>query len=97
MRIAVCVKQVPDTESKIRLSGDGNQIDTTGIKWIMNPYDEHAVEEAIKIRDANAGSTIQVFTAGPKSRAAEVLRTALARWAPMRAYLLMRQKLQTTI
>jgi electron transfer flavoprotein beta subunit len=78
MRIAVCVKQVPDTETKIKVTGDGSQIDTTGIKWVMNPYDEHAVEEAIKTRDANAGSTIQVFTVGPKSRAAEVLRTALA-------------------
>lgn len=78
MRIAVCVKQVPDTETKIKVAPDGSQIDTTGIKWIMNPYDEHAVEEAIKIRDANAGSTIMVFTAGPKSRATEVLRTALA-------------------
>lgn len=78
MRIAVCVKQVPDTETKIKIAPDGSQIDTMGIKWIMNPYDEHAVEEAIKIRDANPGSTIQVFTVGPKARATEVLRTALA-------------------
>ena len=78
MKIAVCVKQVPDTETKIKLSGDQNQIDATGIKWVMNPYDENAVEESLKIRDQNAGSQVFVFTAGPKSRAQEVLRTALA-------------------
>lgn len=78
MKIAVCVKQVPDTETKIKLAGDGSQIDTAGIKWVMNPYDENAVEESLKLRDANSGSTVTVFTVGPKARASEVLRTALA-------------------
>lgn len=78
MKIFVCVKQVPDTETKIKLLSDNSGIDTAGIKWVMNPYDEFAVEEAIKLRDANPGAAVHVITLGPKSRAQEVLRTALA-------------------
>jgi electron transfer flavoprotein beta subunit len=78
MRIAVCIKQVPDTETKIKLKPDGSGIDATGVKWIVNPYDEYAIEEGIKLKEANAGSQVFVFTVGPKSRASEALRTALA-------------------
>jgi electron transfer flavoprotein beta subunit len=78
MRIAVCVKQVPDTETKIKIKPDGSGIDPAGIKWVVNPYDEHAIEEAIKLRDAQPGSQVFVFTVGPKSRSGEALRTALA-------------------
>lgn len=76
MNILVCIKQVPDTETKIKLSGDG--IDTAGIKWIMNPYDEFAVEEALKLKAAKPETQVHVVTVGPKTRAVEVLRTALA-------------------
>ncbi len=75
MNIYVCIKQVPDTETKIKLSGDG--IDTAGIKWIMSPYDEFAVEEALRLREKNAGSTVTVVSAGP-ARVVETIRTALA-------------------
>lgn len=78
MKIFVCIKQVPDTETKIKITPDQNGIDTAGIKWVMNPYDEYAVEEAVKLRDANAGSQVWVLSAGPKSRVVESLRTALA-------------------
>ncbi|MFN7825182.1 MAG: electron transfer flavoprotein subunit beta/FixA family protein [Pseudobdellovibrionaceae bacterium] len=78
MKIFVCVKQVPDTETKIKIGPDGASIDTTTIKWVMNPYDEFAVEEAVKTKEANAGAQVFVVTAGPKKRAGEVLRTALA-------------------
>lgn len=78
MRIAVCIKQVPDTETKLKLKADGSGIDVTGIKWVVNPYDEHAIEEAIKTRDANAGSQVIVFSLGPKPRVLESLRTSLA-------------------
>ena len=77
MKIFVCVKQVPDTETKIKIGAD-NQIDPTGVKWVMNPYDEYAVEEAVKLKEKNAGAQVLVATVGPKSRATEVLRTALA-------------------
>src|SRR3954464_9559115 len=79
MNIFVCIKQVPDTETKIRVKADASGIETNDIKWIMNPYDEFAVEEALKLRDKLAdGSTVTVMTLGPKARAVEVLRTALA-------------------
>ncbi|PWU19609.1 MAG: electron transfer flavoprotein subunit beta [Bdellovibrio sp.] len=78
MKIFVCVKQVPDTETKVRIAADGLSIDNTAIKWVMNPYDEFAVEEAIKIRDLNAGSQTIVIGLGPKKRVPDSLRTALA-------------------
>src|SRR5476651_1200854 len=79
MNIIVCLKQVPDTETKVRLKSDGSGIESTDIKWIMNPYDEFAVEEALKLRDKLAdGSAVTVVTLGPKARAVEVLRTGLA-------------------
>lgn len=78
MKFFVCVKQVPDTETKIKLSVDGKSIDTSAIKWIVNPYDEFAIEEAVKLRDANPGSQAWVVTVGPKRRTVEALRTALA-------------------
>lgn len=77
MKIFVCVKQVPDTETKIKIAADGKSIDTAGIKWILCPYDEFAVEEAIRFKEKNAGATVTVVTAGP-DRAVEALRTALA-------------------
>ncbi|MFN7685488.1 MAG: electron transfer flavoprotein subunit beta/FixA family protein [Oligoflexia bacterium] len=77
MNIFVCIKQVPDTETKIKLNADNSGIDTTGIKWILSPYDEFAVEEALRLREKNAGSTVTVLSAGP-TRVVEALRTALA-------------------
>lgn len=78
MKIFVCLKQVPDTETKIKVLPDQSGIDSAGIKWVMNPYDEHAVEEAIKFREKNAGAQVFAVTCGPKARAVECLRTALA-------------------
>src|SRR6476659_4162659 len=77
MNIYVCIKQVPDTETKIKLNGDQSGIDTAGIKWIMSPYDELAVEEALRLKEKNAGSTVTVLSAGP-TRVVDALRTALA-------------------
>lgn len=78
MKIFVCIKQVPDTETKVKIGSDKTSIDTTSVKWVMNPYDEYAVEEAVKTRDANAGSQVWVVSVGPKKRTVESLRTALA-------------------
>lgn len=78
MKVYVCIKQVPDTETKIKLKSDASGIDTAGVKWVMNPYDEFAVEEAIKLRDAGKATGVTVFSVGPKSRVVDALRTALA-------------------
>jgi len=77
MNIYVCIKQVPDTETKIKLNGDSSGIDPGGIKWIMSPYDEFAVEEALRLKEKNAGSTVTVLSAGPTC-VVEAFRTALA-------------------
>ena len=79
MRIFVCIKQVPDTETKLKLKPDGSGIDETGIKWVMNPYDEFAVEEAIKLKEARGNTPqVTVVSVGPKARVGDALRTALA-------------------
>lgn len=76
MNIIACVKQVPDTESQIRVKPDGSGIDVTGIKWVMNPYDEFGVEESLKIKEKSGGE-VTIISVGP-ARALETIRTALA-------------------
>ncbi len=78
MKVFVCIKQVPDTETKIKLRADLAAIDSAGVKWVMNPYDEYAVEEALKMREAGKCTSVIVVSLGPKSRVTECLRTALA-------------------
>jgi electron transfer flavoprotein beta subunit len=78
MKIFVCIKQVPDTETKIKITPDLKGIDSVGIKWVINPYDEYAIEEALKLRESQPGTQVWALTVGPKSRANDSLRTALA-------------------
>lgn len=77
MNIFVCVKQVPDTETKITPSGDGSFIETASIKWIMNPYDEFAVEQALLVKAANPAANVTVVRVG-STKDTEALRTAMA-------------------
>lgn len=77
MKILALVKQVPDTETKIRIKGDSSGIEDGDIKYIMSPYCEFAVEEAIKTKEKNPGSEATVMTVGG-DKAVDVLRTALA-------------------
>jgi electron transfer flavoprotein beta subunit len=78
LKIVVLTKSVPDTESKIKINADGSAIDTQGLKYVMNPYDEYAVEEAIRIRERlKDDTTVIAISMGP-DRAVDVLRTALA-------------------
>src|SRR2546425_11643024 len=56
MKIAVCVKRVPDTETRVKVAPDGKSLDEAGVKFILNPYDEFAVEEALRRKEqAGAG------------------------------------------
>ncbi|MCB9094824.1 MAG: electron transfer flavoprotein subunit beta/FixA family protein [Halobacteriovoraceae bacterium] len=77
MNIFVCVKQVPDTETKVQPNSDGSFIETNAIKWIMNPYDEFAVEQALLVKAANSDSTVTVLRVG-SVKDTEALRTAMA-------------------
>ncbi len=77
MKIAVCLKRVPDTTTKIVIAAGGTSIDETGVKFVPNPYDEFAVEEAIKLKDAaGAGETVVISLGGDAAQ--ETMRTALA-------------------
>jgi electron transfer flavoprotein beta subunit len=74
MNILVCLKQTFDTEERIVLE-DG-QISEDGVEFVINPYDEYAVEEAIKLKEEHGGE-VTVITVGPE-RAEQALRTAMA-------------------
>ena len=76
MNIAVCIKQVPDTETKIKISGDKKWIEESEINFILNPYDEFAIEEALKTKEQHGGD-ITVISLGPP-RITTAIRTALA-------------------
>jgi len=76
MNIYVMVKQVPDTETKIKLADGGKSVDTADVKWIMNPYDEFAVEEALKLKDVFGGDVVVVSLGA--DRVVDAMRTALA-------------------
>jgi electron transfer flavoprotein beta subunit len=71
------LKQVPDTETQIKVASDGKSIETGDIKWVMNPYCEFGVEEALRIAKQLGGSKVTVISVGP-ARVVEALRTALA-------------------
>ena len=55
MNSVVCIAQVPDTETRIKIAPDGRHIDETGVKFIVSPYDEYALEEAIRAKEKQAG------------------------------------------
>lgn len=76
MKILVCLKQVPDTESKIKIAVDAKQIDTQEIKWITSPYDEYAIEEALRIKERMT-ATVTTISVG-EDRAKDMLRNSLA-------------------
>ncbi len=76
MEILVLLKQVPATESMIAIADDGVSIKSDGLKYVINPYDELAVEEALQIRQDQGGS-VTIVSVGP-AKAAEAIRTALA-------------------
>ena len=76
MNIAVCVKQVPDTEAKIKISDNKKHIDESEINFILNPYDEFAVEEALKTKESLDGE-VTIISLGP-DRVTSAIRNALA-------------------
>jgi electron transfer flavoprotein beta subunit len=77
MKTVVCIKRVPDTEARIKIAGDKQSIDTAGIKYIISPYDEFALEAALRLREAKGEGEVIVITVG-ESSSGEQLRSALA-------------------
>lgn len=78
MEIVVCVKPVPDAETRLRASTDGTTLDIEAVKFVLAGYDESAVEQALLLKEANPGSKVHVVSAGPPPRTEEVLRASLA-------------------
>jgi len=79
VKCIVCMTHVPDTASVIKIGADGKHIDESGIKWIVSPYDEYALEEALLLTESKGGE-VTVVTYGPQ-RAEQGLRECLARGA----------------
>lgn len=77
MKIAICVKAVPDTETKIAIAGDKLNIDFTGVRFIVSPYDEFALEEALRLKEKHGGETTAISMGG--NEVTDVLRDAIAR------------------
>jgi electron transfer flavoprotein beta subunit len=77
MKILVAIKQVPDTATQVKIAGDAKSIETAGITWIVSPYDEFAVEEALRIKEKRGQGEVVAVTMGPE-RAKEALRSCLA-------------------
>jgi electron transfer flavoprotein beta subunit len=76
MKLAVCVKQVPDTETRIRIAPDGKGLVESDINWIVSPYDEFAIEEALRQKEKHGGEVV-LISLGP-DRVQQALRTGLA-------------------
>ena len=76
MKIVVCVKQVPDTEARIKIAPDGKGIGESDLNWIVSPYDEIALEEALKLKEARGGEVV-LISVGPE-RVQAALRNGLA-------------------
>ncbi len=77
MKILVMVKQVPDTATQVKVGSDPRAIDTAGVTWIVSPYDEYAVEEALRIKEKRGQGEVVAVSLGP-DRVKEALRSCLA-------------------
>ena len=77
MKILVCIKQVPDMESKFKVNAEANWYDGTDLAWRMNEYDEYAVEQAVQLKQHVGESDLTVLCIGPQ-RVQETMKKALA-------------------
>ncbi len=77
MKIIVPVKRVVDYNVKVRVKGDGSGVELTNVKMSMNPFDEIAVEEALRLKEAGKAQEVICVSIGP-AQSAETIRTGLA-------------------
>ncbi|MBI5509783.1 MAG: electron transfer flavoprotein subunit beta/FixA family protein [Deltaproteobacteria bacterium] len=96
MKYLVTVKSVEDPEIKIKIKPDGTSIETDQVKYVVNPFDEIAVEEALRLRDAAGGGEVVAVTIGRKD-AQQQLRTALAMGADRGVHVVCDQPLDPTL
>lgn len=77
MKTAVCIKRVPDSETRVKIAADGKSLDEAGVKFALNPYDEFAVEEGLRRKEKAGAGEVVVISLG-SAAAQETIRTALA-------------------
>ena len=77
MRFLVCIKQVPDSTTRVKVAPDGRSIVTDGVTWSISPYDEYAIELALEHKDTAADTVVSVISVGG-ARTKDALRQALA-------------------
>ena len=77
MKILVCIKQVPDMDSKFKINVEGTWYDTTDLAWRMNEYDEYAVEQAVRVKEQVGEADLTVISVGP-DKVTETIKKALA-------------------
>ncbi len=93
MKVLVAVKRVVDANVKVRVKADQSGVETANVKMSMNPFDEIAVEEAVRLQEAGAASEIVAVSAGPR-QCQETIRTALAMGADRGIHVLSEVELQ---
>ena len=76
MKFVVCVNHVPDTETKVKIGADNKTIDKAGVNFMLSPYDEFAIEAALKLKEKLGGETLALSLGGDSNK--ETLRKALA-------------------
>lgn len=74
MKIVVCIRRVPDTAARIKISADGKSIDTSDVEFVMNPYEEYALEQAVQLKEKNGGEVTAV-TLGPEKTTQVIMKT----------------------
>ena len=86
MNSIICLKQVPDTEALIRVKSDGSEVVLDNIKFIINPYDEYGIEEALLQKEKSGSGSVTLVCLGPQ-RCVESIRTGLAMGADKAVHL----------
>lgn len=86
MKIAVCIKRVPDTELRFTIAPDGKSLDTSGLKYEISTFDEYAVEAALRLNEAHGPGEVTVVGLGPAGMA-ELLRRAMSMGADRAVHL----------
>lgn len=87
MNIVVLIKQVPSTETKVRINSETHRVDTGEVEWVINPYDEYALEMALRTREKLGQGDVTLISAGPE-RVKTSLRTGLAMGADAAVHVL---------
>lgn len=87
MEIVVCLKPVPEAETRLRVAPGGQTFDSEGVKFVLAGYDESALEQALLLKESIPGSKVHAVSYGPAPRTEEVLRAAVALGADLATWI----------